>query len=91
MARNERNSKVICFLVCFIAIAIISCVVLYKPPLNNITIEELDKVYGIKVGGVIIERVQLFLADNPGAKVEDLRQIKGVDNMIIDQLKGRFR
>ena len=80
-----------CFVVCFIAIAIIIGIALYKPPLSTITTEELDEIHGVKVGGVMIERIQSFLIDNPNAKVDDLRQIKGVDDMIIDQLKGRFR
>ena len=63
----------------------------YKPPIKNITTSELDAIYGIKNGGVIMNDIQTYLIVNPNAKVEDLRQIKGVDDMIIDQLKERFR
>lgn len=65
--------------------------VLYKPMVKNATQSDLDAIHGIKTDGVIISRINIFLADNPEATVEDLRQIKGVDDMIIDQLKRKYR
>jgi hypothetical protein len=64
---------------------------LYKPPLKNASTDDLDGIYGIVCGGVIMESVQSYILEHPNCKVEDLRSIKGVDDMIIDQLKERFR
>ncbi len=76
-----------------LVLAVILCIGidLYKPPLKNVTQAELDAIYGIVYGGVISDRINEYILDNPDAKVEDLRVIKGVDDMIIDQLKARFR
>jgi len=63
----------------------------YKPPLKNVTQAELDGIYGIIYGGVIAERINDYIINNPKCKVEDLRVLKGVDDMIISQLKERFR
>lgn len=64
---------------------------LYKEPIKNATTEDLDSIYGIKCGGIIMESIQEYILQNPNCRVEDLRVIKGVDDMIIDQLKERFR
>ncbi len=76
-----------------LALAVILCIGidLYKPPLKNVTLAELDAIHGIAYGGVIADRINEYILENPDAKVEDLRVIKGVDDMIIDQLKARFR
>ena len=64
---------------------------MYKPPLKNVTTGELDAIYGIRQGGVIMYEIQNYILEHPNAKVEDLRSIKGVDDMIIEQLERRFR
>lgn len=72
-----------------IVFVVILGVVLCKPPLSTITTSELDAIYG--VGEFRIEQIQEFIIEHPNAKVEDLRSIKGVDDMIIKQLEKRFR
>lgn len=64
-------------------------VVFYKPPLKQITRGEIESLYG--VGEVRLSQIEQFILQNPKAKVEDLRELKGVDDMIIDQLEKRFR
>lgn len=64
-------------------------VVFYKPPLKQITREQIDSLYG--VGELRLYQIEQFILDNPNVKVEDLRSIKGVDDMIIKQLEKRFR
>ena len=64
-------------------------VVFYKPPLKQITRDEIESLYG--VGEVRLSQIEQFILQNPKAKVEDLRELKGVDDMIIDQLEKRFR
>ena len=64
-------------------------VVFYKPPLKQITRDEIESIYG--VGEVRLSQIEQFILQNPKAKVEDLRELKGVDDMIIDQLEKRFR
>lgn len=85
------SKQVKCFVICFISAILIWGIVLYKPPLKNVTLGELDAIHGICEGGVISDRITEYILENPDAKVEDLRVIKGVDDMIIDQLKARFR
>ena len=76
-----------------LALLVVLCfaIDLYKPPLKNATQDDLDAIHGIVYGGVIADRINEYILENPNAKVEDLRVIKGVDDMIIDQLKERFR
>lgn len=64
-------------------------VVFYKPPLSTITLSELDSIHG--VGEVRLSQIQAYISQNKNAKVEDLRIIKGIDDMIIEQLEKRFR
>lgn len=78
------------FILALIAILLLG-ISLYKPPLKNASTDDLDGIYGMKCGGVIMESVQTYILQNPNCKVEDLRSIKGVDDMIINQLKERFR
>ena len=63
----------------------------YKPSIHSATPAQLHSVHGIRYDGVVFEGIIEHLINNPNAKVEDLRQINGVDNMIIDQLKERWR
>ena len=85
------SSKVKCFAICFILAFLIIGILTYKPPLKNATQGDLDAIHGIVYDGVISDRINEYILENPNAKVEDLRVIKGVDDMIIDQLKERFR
>lgn len=85
------SSKVKCFAICFVLAFLIIGILTYKPPLKNATQSDLDAIHGIVYGGVIADRINEYILENPKAKVEDLRVIKGVDDMIIDQLKERFR
>ena len=91
MANLASNTKVRCFVICFLCVALIVGITLYKPPLKNATVSELDCIYGIRAGGVIMEDIQEYIMTYPDCKVEDLRILKRVDDMIIDQLKERFR
>ena len=70
-------------------IVLVIGVVFYKPPLKQITREQIDTLYG--VGEIRLSQIEQFILENPSAKVEDLRMIKGIDDMIIDQLEKRFR
>ena len=70
-------------------IVLVIGVVFYKPPLKQITREQIDMLYG--VGEIRLSQIEQFILENPSAKVEDLRMIKGIDDMIIDQLEKRFR
>lgn len=102
MVNPTTNPKVKCFLKWFV----FACVVVLflssinmKPLIKNATDVDLDGIHGIKITfgvdsveyGVIAERIKYYLEDHPQCKVEDLRVIKGVDDMIIDQLKERWR
>ena len=77
------------FIVWVLILVIVVGVGAYKPPLSTITASELLEVHGI--GEVRLNQIQSFILDYPNAKVEDLRSISGVDDLIIDQLKERFR
>ena len=89
MARARILKTLICTLIFAMLLILVIGVVFYKPPLSSITYSELEAVYG--VGEVRTHQIQEFILDNTKAKVEDLRMIKGVDDMIIDQLEKRFR
>ena len=89
MARARILKTLICTLIFAMLLILVIGVVFYKPPLSSITYSELESVYG--VGEVRTQQIQEFILDNTKAKVEDLRMIKGVDDMIIDQLEKRFR
>jgi len=82
-----------CLLSAVIAVIIILvfAATLYKPPIKNATAAELDAIFGIKYDGVIIERIHDYIEENPDCSVEDLRVIKGVDDMIIEQLERKWR
>lgn len=69
-----------------------------KRPLNSVTDAELDAIHGIKISysngrieGKRAMDIIRYIAINPDCEVEDLRVIDGIDDMIIDQLKRRFR
>jgi len=83
-----KKQIALCVMMAIIILTLI-VVVFDKPSLSTATSEELLAVYG--VGEHRLEQIQEFILDNPNATVEDLRIIKGVDDMIIDQLKERFR
>lgn len=93
------KSKIIMYSSLVVIIIITMLVMVHKPYLNTITDEELNEVYGIKVTwidgsvkyGTVATNIKSFLEENPKAKVEDLRIIKGVDDMIIDQLKRHYK
>lgn len=89
MARARILKTLRCTLILAMLMILVIGVVFYKPPLKQITREQIDSLYG--VGEVRLYQIEQFILDNPNVKVEDLRSIKGVDDMIIDQLKGRFR
>ena len=90
---------VICFLLAFIFTLLLMYATCYKPSISTITDQELNNVHGVSVEwidgmpkcGKRARDIKLFIARNPNCTVEDLRVIKGVDDMIIDQLKKRFR
>lgn len=89
MGNIRISQKIKCFLICFIATIILVSVAIYRPPLSTATASELLTVDGI--GESRLEMIQTFIVNHPNAKVEDLRPLKGVDDMIINQLKRRFR
>ena len=89
MARARILKTLRCTLILAMLMILVVGVVFYKPPLSSITYSELESVYG--VGEVRTHQIQEFILDNPKAKVEDLRELKGVDDMIIKQLEKRFR
>jgi len=102
MGNTSNTSKVkiaiVCFLIVFItflSISMISC----KPMIKDATAEQLDAIHGMQITfsdgavkyGAIAKRIVDYIELHPNAKVEDLRIIPGVDDMIIDQLKEVFR
>lgn len=91
MACVRIPKEIKCFLICFVVVFLLIGLILYKPMLKSASASDLDSIYGIRSGGVIMAEIQNYIIDNPNATVEDLRIIKGVDDMIIDQLKERFR
>lgn len=102
MDNLTTNTKVKCFILCFIlasAVILSLHAVNIKPMIKNITYEELNAIHGIKIEfgigsvdyGPIAESIISYIELYPNAKVEDLRIIKGVDDMILDQLKERWR
>ena len=91
MARVRIPKEIKCFLICFVVAFLLIWLILYKPMLKSASTSDLNSIYGIRNGGVIMAEIQNYIIDNPNATVEDLRVIKGVDDMIIDQLKERFR
>lgn len=87
---NIRILKALsCFLIFAMLVVLVLGVVFYKPPLSTITSSELDSIQG--VGEVRLSQIQAYISQNKNAKVEDLRIIKGVEDMIIEQLEKRFR
>ena len=90
---------VICFLLAFIFTLLLMYAVCYKPSIETITDQELNAIQGVSIEwingipkhGKRARDIKIFIARNPNCTVEDLRVIKGVDDMIIDQLKKRFR
>ena len=91
MARARISKEIKCFLICFVVAFLLIGLILYKPMLKDATTSDLDSIHGIRNGGVIMAEIQNYITLYPNATVEDLRIIKGVDDMIIDQLKERFR
>lgn len=99
MAHIRISKKVKIALVCFLVTFLIFGILFYKPPLKNITDVQLSDIEGIKVTfvdgkinyGPISARILEYIKQNPYCKVDDLRIVKGVDDMIIDQLKKEFR
>ena len=102
MARASIHPKVRYFLICFIVASMVFglCLVLsYKPSIKTATDEDLNAIHGIKITfsdgavnyGPVAEDIVGYISKNPKVKVEDLRIIKGVDDMIIDQLKEKYR
>ena len=89
MARARILKTLICTLIFAMLMILVIGVVFYKPPLKQITREQIDMLYG--VGEIRLSQIEQFILENPSAKVEDLRMIKGIDDMIIDQLEKRFR
>ena len=89
MARARILKTLRCTLILAMLMILVIGVVFYKPPLKQITREQIDSLYG--VGEVRLYQIEQFILDNPNVKVEDLRSIKGVDDMIIKQLEKRFR
>ena len=89
MARARILKTLRCTFIFAMLIVLVIGVVFYKPPLKQITREQIDSLYG--VGEIRLSQIEQFILENPSAKVEDLRMIKGVDDMIIDQLEKRFR
>ena len=89
MARARILKTLRCTLILAMLMILVIGVVFYKPPLKQITREQIDSLYG--VGEARLYQIEQFILDNPNVKVEDLRSIKGVDDMIIKQLEKRFR
>ena len=89
MARARILKTLRCTLILAMLMILVVGVVFYKPPLKQITRDEIESIYG--VGEVRLSQIEQFILQNPKAKVEDLRELKGVDDMIIDQLEKRFR
>ena len=89
MARARILKTLRCTLILAMLMILVIGVVFYKPPLKQITRDEIESLYG--VGEVRLSQIEQFILQNPRAKVEDLRELKGVDDMIIDQLEKRFR
>lgn len=91
MVNHASNPKVKCFVICFIVVFIMLGLFLYKPPIKNATDAELDAIYGIKYDCVVYHRIIDYIELHPDCKVEDLRVVKGVGDMIIDQLERKWR
>ena len=89
MARARILKTLRCTLILAMLMILVIGVVFYKPPLKQITREQIDSLYG--VGEARLYQIEQFILDNPNVKVEDLRSIKGVDDVIIKQLEKRFR
>ena len=89
MARARILKTLRCTFILAMLMILVIGVVFYKPPLKQITRDEIESIYG--VGEVRLSQIEQFILQNPKANVEDLREIKGVDDMIIDQLEKRFR
>ena len=89
MARARILKTLRCTLIFAMLMILVVGVVFYKPPLKRITRDEIESLYG--VGEVRLSQIEQFILQNQKAKVEDLRELKGVDDMIIDQLEKRFR
>ena len=95
---NHAKIAVICFVISFSLILSV-CLINYKPMIKDATAEQLDAIHGIQITfsdgtvkyGTVAKRIVDYVELHPYAKVEDLRIIKGVDDMIIDQLKEVFR
>lgn len=83
------KKQMICSVLIALLILALYVVVCHKSPLSSATANELIAVDGI--GEARLEQIQTFIMAYPDAKVEDLRQLKGVDDMIIHQLKRKFR
>ena len=99
MAHIRISQKIKIAFICFLVTFLILGILFYKPPLKSITDVELNDIEGIKVTfvdgqvnyGVISSRIIEYIKQNPDCKVDDLRIVKGVDDMIIGQLKKEFR
>lgn len=89
MARVRILKTLRCTLILAMLMILVIGVVFYKPPLKQITREQIDSLYG--VGETRLYQIEQFILEDPNVKVEDLRELKGVDDMIIKQLEKRFR
>ncbi len=64
-------------------------VMLYKPPLNTITYENLLEIDGI--GEVLASRILIYLEDNKNATTDDLINVNGIGEIKLKRLKGKYR
>lgn len=84
------TAKAFCkgFVLTLIAI-IIAMVCLYRPPLENATVSQLDAIEGIGYG--VACQIEQYMDENPNAKVEDLDKIPWVGEKKIEKIRKVFR
>lgn len=86
---EKYGKRIVIFSISAIVTAIILLLILYKPPLKNASIDDLDDIDGIGVykAGAIVE----YITYNQDATPDDLDIIDGIGEKTIEKIKEKYR
>lgn len=88
------------FLAVMLIVILLTVVIMFQHPhISSATMDELKEVHGLKVEivddrevpGIRMKMILDYISNNPDAKIEDLRILNGIDDMVIDQLNNMYR
>jgi len=83
------KSKIAVLLIAVILISVFLGCLLYKDPLNQVTIDEIRALDGF--GPILSEKVINYMQEYPDADIEDLIIINGIGEERIKLLRKEFK